>query len=111
MEGSAKVQSSSPEEAAFRRHYGNLLSVVHNPMKFAEFLLLEGVISTDTKERVTSNADQAQKRLLLNSLQYALSKSSDPNATLLSARRAMESSGGNNWPFNRMDRFVKGEYI
>ena len=92
MEGCAKVQSSSPEEAAFRRYYGYLLSELHNPMRFAEFLLLEGVIGTDIKERVTVNADEAQKRLLLNSVQHALSQSSDPSATLLSAYRAMKAA-------------------
>ena len=111
MEGSAKVQSSSLEEAAFRRYYGHVLSELHNPRKFAECLLLEGVVGTDTKESVTANADEAQKRLLLNSVQYALSQSSDPIATLLSARRAMESSGGYTWPFDNMDKFIKGKYI
>ena len=111
MEGSARVLSSSLEEAAFRRYYGDVLSRVHNPMKFAECLLLEGVIGTDTKDSVTSDTDGAQKRLLLNSVQYALSQSSDPRATLLSARRAMKSSGGSTWPFDNMDGFVKGEYI
>ena len=109
MECIARVQSPSPEEAALRRHYGDLLSVVRNPMKFAEHLLLEGVIQTATKDCVTSNVDVGQKRLILDSVQYALSQSSDASATLLSARRAMKNSGGDTWPFDRMDNFVKGE--
>ena len=108
MEGSAKGQSS-PEEAAFRRFYGDLLSELRNPMKFAKFLLLEGVIGTAIKESISSNADETQKRLLLNSVQYALSQSSDASATLLSARRALESSGGDTWPFYYMDNFVTSE--
>ena len=109
MDGSEKVRSFSPEEAAFRRSYGDLLSELRNPMKFAEFLLLEGVIGADTKERISSNADEAQKRLLLDSVQHALSQSSNASATLRSARRAMENTGGDTWPFDDMDRFVKGE--
>ena len=111
MEGSAKVQSSFPEEAAFRRYYGYLLSCVRNPKKFAEFLLLEGVIDTVTEARITANADEAQKRLLLSSVQYTLSQSPDPSATLLSARKAMASSGSSTWPFDSIDVFVKGECI
>ena len=111
MDGSAEVQSFSPEEAAFRRYYGAILSHLHTPIYFAECLLQEGVIRTETKESITSNIKKAQKRLLLDSVQYALSQSSDPSATLLSARRAMESSRGDTWPFENMDQFVKGKYI
>ena len=106
MEGSAKVQSPSPEEAAFRRYRGDLLPYVRNPRKYAEFLLLEGVIDTDTKERIVSSASEARTRLVLDSVQYALSQSSDPSATLHSASVAMGKSPA--WPFYQMDKFVKG---
>ena len=108
MESGAKVPSPSPEETAFREFYNELLSELRNPIKFAECLLLEGVIDTETKESITSDADEAQKRLLLDSVQCALSQSSDASATLLSAHTAMKSSGDDSWPFENMDSFVEG---
>ena len=108
MEGSAEVQSPSPEEAAFRRYYDDLLPYVRNPTKFANLLLLEGVVDPDTKERIASNAYEAQRRLVLDSVQSALAQSSDASATLHSARVAMGKSGGRTWPFSQMDKFVKG---
>ena len=109
MEGSAKVLSPSPEEAAFRKYYGDLLSDVRNPMKFAEYLLLEGVIGSDTKDCITSNEDERQKRVLLDSVQYALSQSSERKLTLQNASRAMENSGGNTYYFECIVQFVEGE--
>ena len=111
MEDSRKEQSPCPEEAAFSRHYGDFLSFVRNPMKFAELLFRHGFIERDKKDSITSTQDEGQKRLLLDSVLRALSQSSDASATLLSARRAIENSGGDTWPFDLMDEFVKGEYI
>ena len=111
MESSAKVASPSPEEAAFKQFYDELLSELHYPVKFAESLLLEGVIGTDTKNSITSDADEAQKRLLLNSVQHALSQSSDPGATLLSAHTAMKCCKDRSWSFESMNSFVEGEYL
>ena len=111
MEGSRKVHSPSPEEAAFSRHYGDFMSYVRNPMKFAELLFRHGFIEKDEKDSITSTHDEGQKRLLLDSVQCALSQSSDASATLLGARRAIENSGGDTWPFDLMDEFVEGEYM
>ena len=109
MEGTVKVHSPSPEEAAFRKYYGGLLSELRNPMKFAQFLLLEGVIGADTKESITSLPEEAQKRLLLDSVQFALSQSSDASATLRHVRTAMDNSGIPYWCFHDMDKFIRGE--
>ena len=105
MEGSGKVQSLSPEEAAFRKYYGDFLSELRNPKKLAQFLLQEGVIDAD----VTSMPEEAQKQLLLDSVLYALSRSSDASATLRHVRTAMDNSGIPNWCFHNMDKFIRGE--
>ena len=111
MEGSAKVQSASPEEQAFRRYYAHLLSAIRNPIKFAELLLDEGVIAGEEKDCITSNTDDDQTRLLVDFVQYALSRSSDASETLRRASRAMRESGGSTWSFDRMHKFAEGESI
>ena len=110
MDVSAKGLSPSPEEAAFRYCYHNLLYCVHNPIQFAEFLIQEGVIDSDTKNRITSDEDDDPKRVLLDCLQKVLSKSEIKRPLLLKIRTAMEKSGGNTWCLDRMDEFIDGEY-
>ena len=109
MAVSAKVLSPSPEEAAFRYYYRSLLRDVHNPIQFAEFLLQEGVIDYDTKNRITSNEADDQKRVLLDSVEKVLGKSETKRPLLLKIRAAMENSGGKTLCFKRMDEFIDGE--
>ena len=109
MEGSAKVRSLSPEEKAFREYYDDLLSDVHDPVKFAQVLFHKGVIGRDTKDSITSNEGEGQKRALLDSLQYALSQSSNKSLILLDARRAIQSIGGRTRCFDLMNNFIEGK--
>ena len=111
MEVIAQVVSSSPEEAAFRRYYKSVLMCVNNSMQFAECLLQEGVIKDETKSRITSNKDEDQKRLLLDSVQQVLSQCDNKNEVLLKIKSAMENSSGNTVPFNWMDEYIVGEYL
>ena len=109
VEVSEKVLSPSPEEAAFRKYYDGLLSDVRNPVQFAELLLQDGVIDNATKNRITSNQDDDQKRILLDSLQKVLYQSDRKRQVLFQARSGMKNSGGDTYYFDMMNRFIYGE--
>ena len=110
MDVSAKVLSPSPEEAAFRYYYRDFLDSLDNPIEFAECLLHEGVIDSDTKDKITSDEDDDQKRVLLDCVQKVLSKSETKGPLLLKIRKATENSGGDTYYLGRMEGFVDGEY-
>ena len=110
MDGRAKVLSPSPEEAAFRHYYDDFLQNVTNPIQFAELLLQEGIIGNETKDRITSNEDEEQKRVLLDSVQQALKQSKNKSRVLLKASTALENSCDLTGVFDAMDSFIDGEY-
>ena len=109
VEVSEKVLCRSPEEAAFRTYYGSLLVNLRNPVQFAESLLQEGVIDNATKNRITSNQDDDQKRILLDSLQKVLYQSDRKGQVLFQARSGMKNSGGETYWFDLMNDFIDGE--
>ena len=109
MAVSEKVLSASPEEAAFKKYYGRILSHVRNPVQLAEFLLQDGVIDNATKDRITSNQDDDQKRILFDSLQKVLDQSDRKGQVLFKVRSAMKRSGSDTYYFDRMDNFIVGE--
>ena len=110
MDVSAKVLSPSAEEAAFRYYYHDLLDDVYRPKKFAECLLQDGVIDSDTRDRITSNKDDEPKRVLLDCVQKVLSKSETKRLLLLTIRTAMEKSYCRTMSLDKMDEFIDGEY-
>ena len=100
-----------PAEAAAFQHNGyDFLNDVSNAATFAAALQEEGVIGSEARSRVTSSADDEQKLALFDSVHQSLVNSSDSSRTLLSVRRAMETSGGATTSFGYMDRFVAGEW-
>ena len=98
------------EAAAFQDNRYYLLNDVSDAVKFAAALQEEGVIGSEVRSRVTSAADDEQKRALLDAVHQSLVNSSDASRTLLSVRRAMVTSGGATWRFDEMDHFVAGEW-
>ena len=101
-----EVLSPSLEEFAFRQYYDDVLWNIPNPILFAEALSQEGIIGSETKDRITSNEDDNPKRLLLDSVQDALHQSTSKKQFLMKTRRAMGNSGGCVDSFDLMDNFV-----
>ena len=74
----AKSSSRSPEEAALRRYYSDILLNVSRPVHLAELLLSEGFIRSETKENVAMDKDEEHAvRTVLDAVQLALAQSTD----------------------------------
>ena len=112
MDGTAKTPSQSPEVAAFRRYYNHLLSNMDHPVKFAQFLFSKGIISSETKNAITSDEDVEGKRVLLDAAEHALVQASDREAMFRSLVEALRSVIY--WfsdTCSSMTKFVDGEHI
>ena len=105
-------QLVSPEVAAFRRYYDDLLDTVEDPVQLATLLCSEGVISREVRDSITSasRSDVEQGRAVLDSFLNALLQSSEPSATMRSLRSAFEQAGFHTYNSIRyVEKFVDGE--
>ena len=108
MAGTAK-SIPRPEVAAFRRYYNDLLDQVLRPVKLAELLLEEGIITKDEKDKITSNGkDVEQTRVLLDAVQHILLQASEPSETIKSLWGAFGKAGFGAYIY-RMEQFIAGE--
>ena len=105
-----KLRIGSPEEAAFSRCHNDLLKGASSPLKFAELLLSEGVITSETRDSIAlvGNEDQA-KEAVVDAVQCALAQSSDKNRLLSSLQSALVKSDVFEWRIRWMKNFIVGE--
>ena len=110
MDVAGKLRIGSPEEAAFRRCHDHLLEGASSPVKFAELLLSDGVITSETRDRIAlvGNKDQA-KEAVVDAVQCALAQSSNKNRLLSSLQSALEESGVSYGKIFWMTDFIAGE--
>ena len=109
MDGTAKSPSLSPEAAAFRRYYNDLLYRLNRcPVKLADFLFSDGIISREEKDSIAASTDDEQGRLLLDTLQQAIVQTSKASATMRSLRRAFETVSLDTFNIKMMEDFVDG---
>ena len=106
MDGTAKSPFGSAEEAGFARYYEHLLRDVSRPVKLAELLFFEGIVTSETKESIISNEDQGQKRALLDAIQISLACSRNANKVMKILCKALEKVGVNTY---YMQDFIAGE--
>ena len=92
MAEKAKQPVRSPEEETFHRYYNKLLSGIYFIETTARLLFADGIISSETKETITSNIGVEGKRTLLGAIQHALENAPDPEKTFQSLLVAL--SGG-----------------
>ena len=90
MNDPAKTPSRSPEVEAFRREYNDFLRYVDRPVELAHLLFSEDVVSSETKDAITSDEDEDGKRILLDAVEHALVHASDREAKFQSLVRALE---------------------
>ena len=117
-EDTAKSSFRSPEEAALRRYYNDILRDVSRPVQLAELLFSEGIIRNETKQKVTFDKEKEHAvRAVLHDVQLALAQSSDRKKLMLSLCLALEKSGVPSsdeewWKFGtaRIKEFITGEY-
>ena len=98
-----RLRIRSAEEAAFAKEYNNLLRDVSHPVKLAKVLFTEGIISSETKTSITSDADEKQKRKLLDDLQNSLSQAKDTAQVMKKLMNALEEIGVDT---GRLQRFI-----
>ena len=84
MAEKTKRSVRSPEEETFHRYYNRLLDDINSPNELARLLFADGIISSETKETVTSNTDVDQTPSLLDAVQHALENAPDPEKTFRS---------------------------
>ena len=108
MDGHTKPPSRSPEVEAFRQTYKYLLHHVRRPVKLAQLLFAQGIISSETKNAITSDEDVEGKRALLDAAEHALVHASDREAMFQSLVEALEKVYEYT---NEMKKFVDGEHI
>ena len=104
----AKPSVRSPEEETFRRFYSDLLREISRPVLLAKLLFDYDIISSETKESVTSNADMKKKRALLDAVQHALANAPDPGKMFQSLLIALGKTGFGAYMYS-MRRFITGE--
>ena len=109
MEGNAESSLPSCEVAAFRRYYDSLLRNVRRPVQLAELLFADGLISKETKTKLTSDEDLEQKRTLLDAIQDALVHASDRKEMFQTLLRALYEINLSQTA-TYMKNFVDGEY-
>lgn len=108
MDEPTKASSQSPEVAAFRQYYNDILRNMDRPVEFAQSLLSARVISSETKNAITSDEDVEGKRALLDAVEHALVHASDREAMFRSLVEALRIIGY--YTFS-MTNFVDGEHI
>ena len=89
MDGPTKPPSRSPEVDDFRWEYIDLLRNVRRPVELAQLLFSKGIISSETKNAITSDEDVVGKRVLLDAAKHALVYASDREAMLRSLLSAL----------------------
>ena len=107
-----ELQLVSPEVAAFRRHYDDLLRDAKDPVQLCTLLCSEGVFSREVRDSITSasRSDVEQGRAVLDAFENALLQSSEPSATMRSLRSAFEQAGFDTyWIIDPMEEFVDGQ--
>ena len=108
MNDPAKTPSRSPEVEAFRREYNDLLGRVIRPVELARLLFSEGIISSETKNAITSDKDVQGKRTLLDAVEHALVHASDREAMFKSLVEALKKI---DYYTYHIKEFVHGEHI
>ena len=96
----------SPEEETFHRFYNQLLRDINRPVQLAQLLFADGIISSETKEGVTSDADVNQKQALLDAIQHALAN--NPKKAFQRLIEALRETGLYNL-LSDMEKFNSGE--
>ena len=116
MDATDRSSIRSAEEAVVCHYYNDLLSTVSDPMKLAQLLFNDGMISQETKESALSDDDdQRAKRTLLDAVQRAVAQAIDKEKVMSSLLLAFEKSGvlsyrGSYFCTDQMKKFVAGEY-
>ena len=90
MSERAKSTLRSPEEETFHRFYNTILDSDFDQVFAAKLLFDDNIISSETKDSITS--DEEGKRALLDAAQHALANSSDPEKTFQSVLRAFRET-------------------
>ena len=107
MDASTKSPLLSPEVAAFRQEYKYLLRYVDRPVELARLLFAEGIISSETKNAITSDEDVEGKRAILDAAEHALVQASDREAAFRSLVEVLTKVYKYT---NDMIEFVDGEH-
>ena len=117
MDATDRSSILSAEETVVRRYYNDLLRTVSDPVKLAQLLFEDGMISQETKESIRSDDDDVQqrKRTLLDAVQRVLAQATDREKLMSTLFLAFEKSGvpsHHSWDFctDQMKEFVAGEY-
>ena len=112
MDGPTNPPSRSPEVEAFRHYYNRLLNDVRYPVQLARSLLTKGIISSETKNAITSDKDVEGKRVLLDAVEHALMHASDREAMFRSLVEALRSFHSDYYQptSSLMTNFVDGEH-
>ena len=76
-----KPPARSSEEELLHQHYNKLLNDIFWPERLAELLVADGIISSETKEIVTSKRGVERTRTLLDAVQHALENAPNPEQT------------------------------
>ena len=93
MERVAKSRFRSVQEAAFARCYQHFWEEISRPVKLAEILFSEGIITSETKTSITSDEDERQIRSLLDAVQNSLSWAKDTDEVIKKLTNALEEIG------------------
>ena len=93
----------SAEEVAFARCYKDLFEEVSLPIKLAEVLFSEDIISSETKNSITSDAD---KQALFDFMQKSLSQAKDPHKVMKKLINALEEIDVDT---DHMQEFIDGK--
>ena len=88
------LPSSDPAKV-LRRRFAKLLVAIQSPNTLAAFLYAEGLISLETKGKVTSSPMSFVEKssMLLNAVESTVLVSSDQKSTMLSLCAVLEESG------------------
>ena len=106
--GTGKVRS--PEEAALRRYYKDILEQISDPADLAESLYSEGIISDDTRDSVRKDASHAGHAILA-AVQRKLAQSAERKEVMSKFYSALKSSCVNYWSLiGLIEHFIGGEY-
>ena len=118
MDATDRSSIRSAEETVVRRYYNDLLRTVSDPVKLAQLLFEDGMISQETKESIRSDDDdQHAMQTVMDAVQRVVAQATDREKLMSTLFLAFETSGvpstsEHSWEFctDRMKEFVAGEY-
>ena len=99
----SRILIRSAEAAAFARYYKDLFDEVSRPVKLAEVLFSKDIISSQTKNSITTDAD---KQALFDSIQNSLSQAKDAGKLMKKLINALDEIGVHT---GDLQSFIDGE--